>query len=198
MGIILGIPFLRHFDPCISWREGTLKIYDGVQTWMVPMCIVDNATHSAEGWPVVVWEPEVSDPDVAEVLALSEPMPFSAREGAELPAVADETPGIVQGPIPTIIQEVIDRFGGVFPKEITAGLSPSRPTDHRIDLVPDAVPPCHCIFRNCHGEEVEIRRQLDEYLAHGWIAPAHSAFGRACCLPKSTMAPNACAWTIGG
>ena len=49
MGIILGIPFLRYFDPCISWREGTLKIYDGVRTWMVPMCFVDNATHSADG-----------------------------------------------------------------------------------------------------------------------------------------------------
>ena len=81
MGIILGIPFLRHFDPCISGREGTLKLYDGVQTWMFPMCFVDNATHSAEGWPVVVGAPEVSDPDVAEVLALSEPMPFSAARG---------------------------------------------------------------------------------------------------------------------
>ena len=34
IGIILGIPFLRYFDPCISWREGTLKIYDGIRTWM--------------------------------------------------------------------------------------------------------------------------------------------------------------------
>ena len=100
MGIILGIPFLQYFDPCISWREGTLKIHDGVRTWMVPTCFVDDATHSADGWPVVVGSTEASDPDVADVLALSDPVPISARDGAELPAVADEAPGIVQGPIP--------------------------------------------------------------------------------------------------
>ena len=85
-------------------------------------------------------------------------------------------PGIIQGPIPSIIHDVIDRFGGVFPKEIPAGLPPSRPTDHRIDLVPDAVTPCYCSFRNCHEEEVELRRHFDEYLAHGWIEHAQSAF----------------------
>ena len=116
--------------------------------------------------------------------AMSDPMPISASDGAELPAVADEAPGIVQGPIPSIIQEVIDRFGGVFPKEIPAGLPPSRPTDHRIDLVPDAVPPCHCIFQNCPEEEVELRRQLDEYLAHEWIEPAQSAFGAGVLFAK--------------
>ena len=126
---------------------------------------------------MVVGAPEAWDPDVADVLALSDPMPISSCEWDELPDVADEAAGIVQAPIHSVIQEVIDRFGGVFPKEIPAGLPPSRPTEHRIDLVPDAVPPCHCIFRNCPEEEVELRRQLDEYLAHGWIDPAHSPFG---------------------
>ena len=78
MGIILGIHFLRYFDPCISWREGTLKIYDAVRTWMVTMCFVDNGTHSAHGWPVVVGAPEACDPDVADLLALSDRMPISA------------------------------------------------------------------------------------------------------------------------
>ena len=86
------------------------------------MCFVDDASHSADGWPVVVVAPEVGDPDVADVLALSDPVPISARDGAELPAVSEEAPGIVQGrPIPSIIHEVIDRFSGVFPKEIPAG-----------------------------------------------------------------------------
>ena len=87
------------------------------------MCFVNNATHSADGWPVVVGAPEACDRDVADVLALSDPMPISAREVAELPAVADEATGIVQGPIPSIIQEVIDRFGGVFHKEFPAGFA---------------------------------------------------------------------------
>ena len=148
------------------------------------MCFVDNATTSSDGWPVVVGAPGACDPDVADVLAMSDPMPISAREWAELPAVADEAPGIVQGPIPSIIQEVVGRFGGDFPKEIPAGLPTSQPTNHRIDLVPDAVPPCHCIFRNCPEEEVELRLQIDEYLVHGWIEPAQSAFGAGVLFAK--------------
>ena len=31
---------------------------------------------------------------------------------------------------------------------------------------------------------MELRRQLDEYLAHVWIEPAKSAFGGGCCLRK--------------
>ena len=65
---------------------------------------------------MVTGAPEVSDLHVADVLALFEPMQFSSREGAELPVVADEATGIVQGPIPPINQDVIDRFGVVFPK----------------------------------------------------------------------------------
>ena len=80
-----------------------------------------------------------------------------------------------------MVQSVTDKFLAVFPAEIPAGLPPSRPTDHRIDLVPDAIPPCHCVFRNCPEKEVELRKQLDDYLARGWIEPAHSAFG-ACVL----------------
>ena len=103
MGIILGISFLRYFDPCISWRDGTLKIHDGARNWMVPLCFVDNATHSADGWSVVVGAPEAPDNDVADILALTAPIHHSVREGAELPVMAGEGSGIVQGPIPPII-----------------------------------------------------------------------------------------------
>ena len=140
---------------------------------------------------------EISDPDVADIVALSDSTTLLARVGAELPVTSGVDSGIAQGPIPTITQEVIDQFGAVFPTEIPAGLPPSQPTDHRIDLVPDAVLPCHCIFRNCPEEEVELRRQLDDHLAHGWIEPAQSAFGPESSLPRNTMAPSACVWITG-
>ena len=119
---------------------------------------------------------EVSEDTMETISALSEDVPFEVRVGAKLQLGSTVSSAPVRGPIPEVVQQVFDRFMAVFSAEILAGLPPSRPTDHRIDLVPNTVPPCHCLFRNCPEEEVELRKQLDEYIAHGWIEPAHSAF----------------------
>jgi len=117
---------------------------------------------------------DVGPDEAFSIATLGEDQGLKAREGAMLPVTSAPPP--VQGPIPAEIQDVIDSFSGVFPEEIPLGLPPSRPTDHRVDLVPDAVPQSHCIFLNSPEEELELRQKLDEYLAHGWIEPAHSAF----------------------
>ena len=52
---------------------------------------------------MVVGAPEASDNDVADILALPAPIPLSVREGAELPVMAGDGSGIVQGPIPPLI-----------------------------------------------------------------------------------------------
>ena len=85
MGIILGIPFLRHFDPRISWREGTLTICRGDREWVIPMCAVDNAAQSAIGWPVLAGTAEVSENTLEAISALAEEVPFEVRVGAQLP-----------------------------------------------------------------------------------------------------------------
>ena len=38
--VILGFPFLQHFDPRISWRNGTLTISRGTDSWGVPTCLI--------------------------------------------------------------------------------------------------------------------------------------------------------------
>ena len=38
--VILGFPFLQHFDPRISWRNGTLTISRGTDSWSVPTCLI--------------------------------------------------------------------------------------------------------------------------------------------------------------
>ena len=117
----------------------------------------------------------VAPKEAALIASLSEPTSLTAHPVDVMPVTS--APGPVQGPIQTAVQLVLDAFSGVFPEENPLVLPPLRPIDHRVDLIPDAVPPSHCIFRNAHAEEVELRRQLDVYLAHGWIEPAHSAFG---------------------
>ena len=79
--------------------------------------------------------------EAAHIAFLADPVPLVARPCAILPVTSTVAP--VQCPIPLDIQRVLYAFHGVFPDEIPLGLPPSRPTDHRVYLVPDAVPPSH-------------------------------------------------------
>ena len=155
-----------------------------------------NAAQSVIGWPVLAGTAEVPGNTLEAISALSEEVPFEVRVGAQLPLGLPVSSAPVQGHIPAVVQSVIDKFMAVFPAKIPACLPTSRTTDHRIDLVPDAIPPCHCVFRNCPEKEVELLKQLAEYFDHGWIEPAHSAFGAGVLFAKSMMAPSVYVYTI--
>jgi hypothetical protein len=68
-------------------------------------------------------------------------------------------------------------FKDVFPDELPAGLPPSREVDHKIELVPGAVPPSRPTFRLSASELVELKKQLDELLAAGFIQHSKSPYG---------------------
>ncbi|GBG83881.1 hypothetical protein CBR_g37750 [Chara braunii] len=52
-----------------------------------------------------------------------------------------------------------------------------RQTQHRIELLPGAVPPKGRIFRMSPVELEELRRQLETLTSKGWIKPSTSEFG---------------------
>ena len=56
-------------------------------------------------------------------------------------------------------------------------LPANRVTDHRIDLIPDSKQPAHRLYRMSPEEDKELKAQLDQYLADGYIEPARSAYG---------------------
>ena len=45
------------------------------------------------------------------------------------------------------VQELLNEFADVFPKELPAGLPPQRQLDHKIELVPGAEPPHRAPYR---------------------------------------------------
>ena len=66
----------------------------------------------------------------------------------------------------------------MFPDSLHIGLAVERPgADHRTDLLKDAQPPAHRVYRMAPEEERELRVQLNKYLASGQIEPARSPFG---------------------
>ncbi|KAJ0916254.1 putative nucleotidyltransferase, Ribonuclease H [Helianthus annuus] len=71
---------------------------------------------------------------------------------------------------------VISEYPEVFPEELL-GLSPDRQVEFRIDIIPGAAPIARAPYRLAPTEMKELRTQLDELLAKGFIRPSSSPWG---------------------
>ena len=78
---------------------------------------------------------------------------------------------------PDPIAQVIKLFPDVFPDKLPLHLPKQRETDHRIDLVSDAKPHAHRVYRMSRLEADAIKKQLDAYIAAGRIVKTNSPFG---------------------
>jgi hypothetical protein len=71
---------------------------------------------------------------------------------------------------------LLDRFVDVFPENLPSGLPPGREIDHRIELEPGTNPPVRPTYRMSPSELDELKKQLDELIAQGFIRPSKSPF----------------------
>ena len=70
---------------------------------------------------------------------------------------------------PVQVQQLLNDFSDIFPKELPAGLPPQRQLDHRIDLVPGAEPPHRAPYRLSPKGLDELKSQLRELTEKGYI-----------------------------
>ncbi|GBG89554.1 hypothetical protein CBR_g49342 [Chara braunii] len=77
-------------------------------------------------------------------------------------------------PCPPEIQQVVDQYADLMQEPF--GL-PNRPTKHRIELLPGAVPPKGRIYKMSPAELEELRRQIETLTSKGWIRPNTFEFG---------------------
>ena len=78
---------------------------------------------------------------------------------------------------PMQVQEILNEFSDVFPKDLPAGLPPQRQLDHKIELVPGAEPPHRAPYRMSPQGLDELKKQLKDLTEKGYIQPSVSPFG---------------------
>ena len=72
---------------------------------------------------------------------------------------------------------ILEVYADVVPPALPPGLPPVRDVDHPIDLVPGAVPPSRPTFKMSQLELTELKKQLAELLAAGFIRESKSPYG---------------------
>ena len=89
----------------------------------------------------------------------------TTKHGSAVPTPSESKTvpsSVTQAPIPVAIEQLLTSFADIFPEDFPQGLPPSRATDHRIDLIPNAVPPSHRIYRMNPAVDKALNAQLDE------------------------------------
>ena len=72
---------------------------------------------------------------------------------------------------------IFSQFADVFPDKLPPGLPPSRHVDHAIEIVPGSSPTSKCTYPMSAIELAELKKQLDELTAAGFIQPSKSPYG---------------------
>jgi len=75
------------------------------------------------------------------------------------------------------IRRVLEEFPDVMPKELLEDLPPRRRVDHVIEMMSAVEPPAKAPYQMSHEELKELKVQLEELIAKGYIKPSKSPYG---------------------
>ncbi|XP_026443937.1 uncharacterized protein LOC113344089 [Papaver somniferum] len=76
---------------------------------------------------------------------------------------------------PPQVKPIIEEFQGVFPADLPNALPPLREVQYQIYLVPGSSLPNKAHYRTSPKEHEELRRQVEELIAKGFIRPSLSS-----------------------
>ena len=80
--------------------------------------------------------------------------------------------------VPKCVKDVLKGYQDVMPEDLSNELPPRREVDHKIEVKPGTEPPSKAPYRLSQKElEEELKSQLDELLAKGYIRQSKSPYG---------------------
>lgn len=167
--VILGKPWLTSVNPDIDWQNNTLRF-----------------RHRGHNFTLQTPPPKPTG-DAPSTLLSAIKFKKLLKQGHQCYAAIlrptdddsndtrhsdDETPTHEDPEMAKLLTEFTDVF-----QKITNKLPPKRAVDFKIETVPGSEPPSQSTHRMSYPELDELKRQLEEYLEHGWIQPSSSPYG---------------------
>jgi hypothetical protein len=75
------------------------------------------------------------------------------------------------------IKQILEELLDVMPEKLPKDLPPKKRVDHAIEVMPGVAPPAKAPYRMSHEELKELKFQLEDLLAKGYIKPSKSPYG---------------------
>ena len=159
--VILGIPWLQRHNPSVNWTSYSISVNSNGKQCELPLA---NSTDT----PVV---------ELVSALQFKREAQHGEALYLALVQVPQEHIADSKAPINSDASTVINEFKDVFPDDLPSGLPPRREVDHRIELVPGQQPTSRPTYRMSQPEMDELKKQLTESLAKGYIQESKSPYG---------------------
>jgi Retroviral aspartyl protease len=160
--IILGLPWLREYNPEINWKEGTLQ-------WRTTTMeeVLDEEEHLNR-------PTNTSDEVLLEYLGMENELWINSKENlaTKLASEANQKkPDLT--PEQLVPQEYHD-YLDIFDKDKANRFPDTRPWDHKIEMKSGFEPKSFKTYNLTHEEQVELDKFLKENLDKGYIKPSQS------------------------
>ena len=172
--LILGKPWLTRINPQINWRTNDLHFtHNGINVlWNCRGFKADTIQTRTKGLLLthMHFHAMTTLPGSNVFLAL-------IKNKTEESGETETNPRVIPDMTPEIRSIVMDEFADVFPEKLPDGLPPDRGDAMKIETDPTADPPFRPVIRLSIAELDELRRQLDQLLAAGFIKPSTSPYG---------------------
>ena len=188
--VILGKSWLDRWNPIIDWKKNQVTLHVGKRTVLLK--------GESEQPPSAKLSSLFSSDFIVEQISAQRMRRVSQREPVYLAIVRsvlttettqsrtekdseDQTVQVngdrTTTPHAVEVQNILNQFSDVFPRELPTGLPPQRSLDHRIDLVPGAEPPHRAPYRMSPKGLDALKKELQELTDKGYIQPSVSPFG---------------------
>ena len=205
--VILGTPWLAHFNPQIDWREGRVQLQRGHGHGLLPTAegrlaegaefVALRAVDSTDGDPRPTSEPPPRRIDCAvashaqmqkwfrkDKLDLSTVELIRVRQTPSMVGLAALSPTAGETPKDPALKALLEKYADVMPSELPPGVVHDRPIKHHVELTPGARPHAPPLRRYSPAEDAEIRKQVEAQLARGHVRPSNSPWGAMVLLAK--------------
>jgi hypothetical protein len=174
---ILGMTWLAKYNPETDWKAGTLSLHHQGQQHLLQRQLPHQQLNSVDASPP---NPTSSPSSTSIPLSSAKQIKKLIRKNKiDTIILASIRPDHLtyDEPLSSEAESLLSEFTDVFPSQLPSHLPPRRDVDHRIELTQSTPPTLRSVYRMSSTELDELKKQLDELVASGFIKPSKSPFG---------------------